>query len=169
MGVGPRRRGGRGHVTPKFRKKYFSAKCHKIREFSGKYHVKFDHFVNFSYIYFRAKMSCPQSWLSSYAYECSPIWQVLDFFTDLSTGIDRTFEAERLTIRTYFPSFSTSSILMSFRAALQTDHWHSLNCKRIIISILLSSSHTYYRLPEIDFALGLEAPGGLTSGSAMPV
>ena len=26
-----------------------------------------------------------------------------------------------------------------------------------------------FRLPEIDFALGLEAPGGLTSGSAMPV
>ena len=25
------------------------------------------------------------------------------------------------------------------------------------------------RLPEIDFALGLAAPGGLTSGSAMPV
>jgi len=26
-----------------------------------------------------------------------------------------------------------------------------------------------FRLPEIDFALGLAAPGGLTSGSAMPV
>jgi len=27
----------------------------------------------------------------------------------------------------------------------------------------------FLRLPEIDFALGLAAPGGLTSGSAMPV
>ena len=26
-----------------------------------------------------------------------------------------------------------------------------------------------FRLPEIDFALGLAAPGGLTSSSAMPV
>ena len=36
----------------KFRKKYF---------FSGNYHAKFGYFVNFSYIYFRAKMSYPQS------------------------------------------------------------------------------------------------------------
>jgi len=36
--------------------------------FSGKYHVKFWHFVNFSCMYFRANMSVPQSWLSSYAY-----------------------------------------------------------------------------------------------------
>ena len=38
--------------------------------FSGKYHVKFGLFVNFSYlhVYFQAKMSCPQSWLSSYIY-----------------------------------------------------------------------------------------------------
>jgi len=37
--------------------------------FSCKYNVKFWHFVNFSYIYFRAKMSSAQSWLSScYAY-----------------------------------------------------------------------------------------------------
>jgi len=35
--------------------------------FSRKYCVKFRHFVTFSYIYFRAKMSChPQNWLSSY-------------------------------------------------------------------------------------------------------
>ena len=26
----------------------------------GKYHVKFGHFANFSYIYFRAKMSSPK-------------------------------------------------------------------------------------------------------------
>jgi len=36
--------------------------------FLGKNRVKFGHFVNFSCIYFRAKMSSPQSWLSSYAY-----------------------------------------------------------------------------------------------------
>ena len=31
---------------------------YKENIFWGKYHVKFGHFVNFSYIYFRAKMSC---------------------------------------------------------------------------------------------------------------
>ena len=37
--------------------------------FSGKYHVKFEHFLNFIYI-FSAKTSCPpQIWLSAYAYE----------------------------------------------------------------------------------------------------
>jgi len=41
--------------------------------FSGKNHVKFGHFVNFSCMYFRAKMSCPQSWLSSYAYVRCPL------------------------------------------------------------------------------------------------
>ena len=47
-----------------------------IREkyFSGKNHVKFGHFVNFSCIYYRAKMSCPQSWLSSYAYAQPGSW-----------------------------------------------------------------------------------------------
>ena len=29
--------------------------------FSGKYHANFGHFVEFSYIYFPAIMSCPQS------------------------------------------------------------------------------------------------------------
>ena len=29
-----------------------------------KYHVKFGHFVTFSYVYFRPKIACPQSWLS---------------------------------------------------------------------------------------------------------
>jgi len=29
--------------------------------FWDKYHAEFGHFVNFSYMYFRAKMSCPQS------------------------------------------------------------------------------------------------------------
>jgi len=45
----PRRRRQRagGTCPPKFGKKYFS----------GKNHVKFGHFVNFSCIYFRAKMS----------------------------------------------------------------------------------------------------------------
>jgi len=37
-------------VPPKFGEKYFY----------GNYHVKFWHFVNFSYIYFRAKMSSPK-------------------------------------------------------------------------------------------------------------
>jgi len=31
----------------------------KVMYFSGKCHVKIGYFVNFSYIYFRAKMSCP--------------------------------------------------------------------------------------------------------------
>jgi len=47
IGVGD---GGRGAVAPKFGQKLF---------FSGKNRVKFGHFVNFSCIYFRAKMSCP--------------------------------------------------------------------------------------------------------------
>ena len=59
--VGGEARGGQDHRSrrqwvggPKtFGKKYFSAK----------YRVKVGHFVNFSYVYFRAKMSCPQSWL----------------------------------------------------------------------------------------------------------
>ena len=34
--------------------------------FLRKYHVKFGHFANFSYIYFPPKMSCPISWLSLY-------------------------------------------------------------------------------------------------------
>jgi len=41
--------------------------------FLDKYHKKFGHFVNFSYTYFLAKMSCPQSWLSSYAYVCKGV------------------------------------------------------------------------------------------------
>jgi len=45
--------GDRGRTTENWGK-YFSF-------FSSKYYVKFGHFVNFSYIYFRAKMSCPQS------------------------------------------------------------------------------------------------------------
>jgi len=35
--------------------------------------------------------------------------------------------------------------------------------------ILVGLTFFAFRLPEIDFALGLAAPGGLTSGSAMPV
>ena len=43
-----------------------------------------------------------------------------------------------------------------------------------IQTLALYKSFTYllreeFRLPEIDFALGLAAPGGLTSGSAMHV
>jgi len=53
-----RRRGQRGQLPPKIREKCFS----------GKKHVKFWHFVNSSRTYFLSKMSCPQSWLSSYAY-----------------------------------------------------------------------------------------------------
>ena len=53
-------------------------------------------------------------------------------FTELAIDIlNGTFEAERLTIRTYFPSFSTSSILMSVRAApLQIETFH---CTSLII------------------------------------
>jgi len=60
-----RRRGqGKGTCNQKKIKKsrkYFSGKCHeKIRAFSGKYYVKFGHFVDSSScIYFRAKMSFP--------------------------------------------------------------------------------------------------------------
>jgi len=48
MGIGVE--AGGTSPLPKIGKKYFS----------GNYHVKFGHFVNFSYIYFRARMSCPQ-------------------------------------------------------------------------------------------------------------
>jgi len=43
----------------------YSGKC-----FWGNYHVKFGRFVNFSYIIFGQKMSCPLSWvwLSSYSH-----------------------------------------------------------------------------------------------------
>ena len=61
MGIGVEDGGHEGSCPPppkKIREKYFS----------GKNHVKFGNFVNFSCIYLRAKMSCPQSWLSSYAY-----------------------------------------------------------------------------------------------------
>ena len=34
---------------------------------------------------------------------------------------------------------------------------------------LLPLQREEFRLPEIDLVLGLAAPGGLTSGSAMPV
>ena len=54
----------------------FSGKYHEVRHFDiflDKYHKKFGHFVNFSYTYFLAKMSCPQSWLSSYAYVCKGV------------------------------------------------------------------------------------------------
>jgi len=64
-GVG--NRGKRGVLAPskKFGK-IFWGKYHVkfenfVNLFSGKYHVKFRHFVNFSYIYFRAKISFPQS------------------------------------------------------------------------------------------------------------
>ena len=66
--------GDRGDMPPKILEKYFVGQllC-KIRAFSGKDHVKFINFVNFSgnnnvkfgnllffsYIFFRAKMSCP--------------------------------------------------------------------------------------------------------------
>jgi len=55
--------GGQLHAHPLAKKKI------EKKFFSCKYNVKFWHFVNFSYIYFRAKMSSAQSWLSScYAY-----------------------------------------------------------------------------------------------------
>jgi len=38
-----------GHVTPKIREKYFS----------GNYYVKFEHFVNFSFIFFGQKFFAP--------------------------------------------------------------------------------------------------------------
>jgi len=40
--------------------RHFSGKYYvNFGNFSGNYHVKLGHFVNFSYVYFRAKMSCP--------------------------------------------------------------------------------------------------------------
>jgi len=47
-------------VSPKKipKKIFFGQISRKIRAFSGKYHVKFGHLVHFSYIDFRAKMSC---------------------------------------------------------------------------------------------------------------
>jgi len=55
MGVG-----GRGTCTQKkFGKKVFGQLIRKMWTFSGKYHVKFRHFVHFLYIYVRAKLSCP--------------------------------------------------------------------------------------------------------------
>jgi len=36
--------------------------------YSGNYCVKFGHFVNFSYVYFRAIISCLRSQMSSYTY-----------------------------------------------------------------------------------------------------
>ena len=46
---------------PQKKNKKKQKKTKKIREkyFSGKNHVKFGKFVNFSCIYFRAKISCP--------------------------------------------------------------------------------------------------------------
>jgi len=64
IGVGD---GGRGHVSPKIREKYFSGnyyvkfghisgknrlKFGYFGNFSGKNHVKFGHFVNLAYIFF---------------------------------------------------------------------------------------------------------------------
>jgi len=37
---------------------FFGQLLGKFREFSGKNHIKFGHFVNFSYIFFRVKMLC---------------------------------------------------------------------------------------------------------------
>jgi len=54
IGIGDGRQGG--ICPPKFGKTYFSG------------NVKFGHFLKFSYVYFRAKISCTQSWLSSYMY-----------------------------------------------------------------------------------------------------
>jgi len=42
-------------VSPKFGKIFFGQLSCKIWAFSGKYHVKFGHFVNFSYIFFGQK------------------------------------------------------------------------------------------------------------------
>ena len=50
-----------GYVPPKIQEKYFSGNYVNFGHFSGKHHVKFGHFVNFSYTYFRAKMSCARS------------------------------------------------------------------------------------------------------------
>ena len=44
----------------KIREKYFRAIILYIRAFSGKYHVKFGHFVNFSYIIFGQKCLAPK-------------------------------------------------------------------------------------------------------------
>jgi len=67
----------------KIPEEYFSENYHaNFRHFLGKCHVKFMHFVNFSYIYFRAKRR-----LSSYA------------FTDDSVSADRT--KEKTTTHTY--------------------------------------------------------------------
>jgi len=89
------RRRGEGSPPNKLGKNYFSGEYHvkfghcviffgqiscKIRAFAVIFSpanvIKFGHFVNFSCIYFLAKMSCPpslppfpQSWLNSYAYD----------------------------------------------------------------------------------------------------
>jgi len=60
IGVGDE--GGRGHVPPKIREKYFFSGnyCIKFGHFSGKNHVKFGHFVNFSDKFFGQKCISPR-------------------------------------------------------------------------------------------------------------
>jgi len=66
IGVGDGGTGGGGQLPPAAQKnpeKYFSGKNHvkfgHFVNFSCICHVKFGNFVNFSCMYFRAKMSCP--------------------------------------------------------------------------------------------------------------
>ena len=51
----------------------------------GQISCKFEHFVNFSYIYFRAKMSSPPSWLSSYTPMFYPVSECI---MQLSTSVN---------------------------------------------------------------------------------
>ena len=81
--VSPIRR-RRRQVGGKIRGKYFS----------GNYHVKFGHFVNFSHIYFRTKMSCPQSWLSCYA--CGPFAQISSHLDDQAPLDIASVESDRV-------------------------------------------------------------------------
>jgi len=55
------------------------------------------HFVNFSYSYFPAKMSCPQSQLSSYAYICNTAHKCV---RQVNTVCQWNTERERNTIPT---------------------------------------------------------------------
>ena len=116
-----RRRGQRRALAPtkKIGKKYFS----------GKNHVKFGNFVNCSgtyvnsgillYIYFLAKMSCPQSWMSPYAYDLIDVFRVICLLYQVSLFIwlswFRTWNLHNVEYQTYM-AFRPSS---SHRTSLQ--------------------------------------------------
>jgi len=115
--------------------------------FSGKYHITFGHYVNFSYVYFPAKMSCPQSWLSSYAYDLKTTHSelVLSLCVNVSVCVQVRMRTLKWRICRAETEYHTMDIMwIIYKCYLLTPlilNYHemlSLNCVSVCMSLCIS-------------------------------